>query len=232
MRVRAVTLDLDDTLWPFGPIAARINAALAAWMAAHAPRTAAAFDADAALGVLLALRRERPELAHRPADLRREALRQMLSAAGEDPALAEDGLGVVIEARQQVDLYPEVAAALDRLSARVPVLALTNGNADLERTGVARWFTGIVSANDAGVGKPDPRIFHLACERLRLAPGEVLHAGDSLELDVLGALGAGMRAAWVHRDLTGDVPVGALRLRDISALADALERSDGQAPAG
>ena len=40
-RIRAITIDLDDTLWPIWPIIARAEAALAAWMAEHAPATAA-----------------------------------------------------------------------------------------------------------------------------------------------------------------------------------------------
>ena len=31
-------------------------------------------------------------------------------------------------------------------------------------------------------------------------PGEVLHVGDHVEMDVLGAARAGLRTAWVHRD--------------------------------
>jgi 2-haloalkanoic acid dehalogenase type II len=221
--IRAITLDLDDTLWPFAPVAARIQAALAAWLAEFAPGTAARFDPSAAQDALAAVRRERPDLEHRLADQRREALRRMLGLAGEDPELADAALAVIMEARQQVDLYPDVAPALDRLAARFPLVALTNGNADLERTGVARWFTDVVYATDLGVGKPDARVFHLACARLGLAPGEVLHAGDDLVLDVGGAIAAGMQAAWVHRDLAGEPPGGALRFRDVLELADALD---------
>jgi putative hydrolase of the HAD superfamily len=38
--VHAITLDLDDTLWPVAPAIARAEAALDAWMQAHAPRAA------------------------------------------------------------------------------------------------------------------------------------------------------------------------------------------------
>ncbi|MCW2994052.1 MAG: HAD-superfamily hydrolase, subfamily variant 3, partial [Conexibacter sp.] len=151
MPIRAITLDLDDTLWPFAPVAVRVQAALAAWMAEHAPATAARFGPEAARETFLAVREQRPDLAHRIADIRREALRRMLASAGEDPALADAAVVVTTEVRQRIDLYPEVPAALDRLAAHVPLLAVTNGNAELERTGVARWFTGIVSAGEAGV---------------------------------------------------------------------------------
>ncbi|MDB5930798.1 MAG: HAD-superfamily hydrolase subfamily variant 3, partial [Polaromonas sp.] len=35
--VKAVTLDLDDTLWPIWPTIERAEKALNGWLAAHAP---------------------------------------------------------------------------------------------------------------------------------------------------------------------------------------------------
>ena len=40
-RVRAITLDLDDTLWPIWPTIARAEGALQQWLADNAPATAA-----------------------------------------------------------------------------------------------------------------------------------------------------------------------------------------------
>lgn len=223
MIVRAVTLDLDDTLWPFAPVAQNIGQALQGWLEEHAPRTAARFDQAAAAEAVRSVHVSRPDLAHDMGAVRREALRRMLTRCDEDPGLAEDAFAVIYAARQRVELYPEVARALDRLSARLPLLALTNGNADLERTGVGRWFrAGVVSAMEVGVAKPDPAIFGLACERLELEPAAVLHAGDNLELDVAAALDAGHQAAWVRRGLEGAAPAGALVVEDLAALADAL----------
>jgi FMN hydrolase / 5-amino-6-(5-phospho-D-ribitylamino)uracil phosphatase len=222
VEIRAVTLDLDDTLWPFAPVARTIETTLAGWLREHAPRTAAAFDPEATRQALADVRQDREDLAHDLSAVRREALRRMLEAAGDDPALVEPAFNVAWEARQRVELYPDVPAALDRLAARYPVLAVTNGNADVGRIGIGRWFHGVLAAGELGVAKPDPRVFAAACERLRLPPGAILHAGDDLVTDVAGALGAGLQAAWVHRDLSGDAPPGALRARDLTELADAL----------
>jgi FMN hydrolase / 5-amino-6-(5-phospho-D-ribitylamino)uracil phosphatase len=168
------------------------------------------------------VRAERADLAHDPYAARVEALRGLLREAGEDPALADGAVVAVDDARQVVELHPEVPAALDRLAARFPLVAVTNGTADLERTGVARWFEANVAAPALGIAKPAPAIFHRACDLLGLPPGDVLHAGDDLALDVGGALAAGLQAAWVHRDLAGDAPAGALRCPDLTALAEAV----------
>ena len=89
--------------------------------------------------------------------------------------------------------------ALQRLAARYPLLSLSNGNADLQRVGLADLFSGSISAREVGCAKPDPRIFEAACRLLNLEPAQVLHVGDDFELDVRGARAAGMATAWVRR---------------------------------
>jgi putative hydrolase of the HAD superfamily len=49
------------------------------------------------------------------------------------------------------------------------------------------------------VGKPDPRIFLAAAGAVDVTAQDVLHVGDDATLDALGALNAGMQAAWVNR---------------------------------
>jgi FMN hydrolase / 5-amino-6-(5-phospho-D-ribitylamino)uracil phosphatase len=61
------------------------------------------------------------------------------------------------------------------------------------------YFRAAVSAREFGVGKPDPRIFHAAAGAVDLTPVDVLHVGDDATLDALGALNAGMQAAWINR---------------------------------
>jgi putative hydrolase of the HAD superfamily len=223
--IRAVTLDLDDTLWPFAPIAANVEAAIVGFLREHAPSTAEGYDAQAAMAVFATVKAERADLAHDLGATRVEAMRRMLLAAGDDPALAEPAFELAYEVRQQVRLYPDVPAALDRIAARFPILAITNGNADVERIGIGRWLRGVVASQDLRIAKPDARIFAAACARLGLPAGAVLHAGDDLHTDVGGALAAGLRAAWVHRDLEGDAPPGVLRARDMTELADRLDEA-------
>ena len=218
--IRAVTLDLDDTLWPFAPVAQRIQTALRAFLDEHAPRTSREFDAERSMALLAAVRKERPDLAHDLAETRREALRRMFAAAGEDPALAEPAFGVLNDARQQVELYPDTHEALTRLRAVGPLVAVTNGNADLERIGLGGAFDAVVHAERVGIAKPDPGIFAIAVEHAGVPAAEVLHAGDDLHTDVDGALAAGLQAAWVHRDFEGEAPHGALRARDLLHLAE------------
>ncbi|WP_428423025.1 HAD-IA family hydrolase [Methylibium sp.] len=223
-KLRALTLDLDDTLWPIWPTIERAESVLLAWLQRHAPRVTERFDGVAMRSVREAVARERPEWAHDLGRLRRESIRRLLVAADEDEALADAAFEVFLAERQRVDLYADTLPALRRLAARWPLFALSNGNADLERIGIRRWFSGSLAARELGIGKPDGRIFAAACERLDCLPQEVLHVGDDLALDVHGALDAGLQAAWLRRDGGHDAAVAARcwQGRDLLALADRL----------
>jgi FMN hydrolase / 5-amino-6-(5-phospho-D-ribitylamino)uracil phosphatase len=198
-RARALTLDLDDTLWPVWPTIERAERRVHAWLTEHAPRAAAKYDALGLRRLRLELEEARPELAHDLSGLRRESIRFALSDTGEDPALAEPAFELFIDERNRVELFADVVPALEELASRYPIFALTNGNADLARIGLDHLFVGKISAREVGAPKPDARMFHEACRRLRLAPAEVLHVGDDVERDVRAAIHAGLGAAWVVR---------------------------------
>lgn len=200
-RVRAITLDLDDTLWPIWPTIARAEDVLQAWLAEHAPATAArCADGMRMKAARAAIVAARPEIAHDLSTLRRESIRAMLLEAGDDPGLAEPAFEVFFAARQNVTLFDDALPALQRLSARYPVVALSNGNANLARVGIAAHFADAVSAREFGVAKPDARIFEAAARAAGVEPGDVLHVGDDAYLDGVGALRAGMQLAWVNRE--------------------------------
>ena len=65
----------------------------------------------------------------------------------------------------------------------VPIYAITNWSAETfplqrERFAFLSWFRGIVVSGMEGVIKPDPRIFHILCERYMVAPGSAVFIDD------------------------------------------------------
>lgn len=225
-RIRAITLDLDDTLWPIWPTIERAENLLQQWLAIHAPRAAAL---NASGHVMREIRAEmntrRPDLAHDVGALRLEAIRALMDRAQEPAGLAEPAFEVFLAGRHEVQFFPDVLPALGFLAARYPLFSLTNGNADLARVGLAPYFVGGVSARDLGIGKPDPRIFLAAAQALGVQPQEVLHVGDDTVLDILGAQGVGMQTAWANRKEAlwpheGQAPH--LEFANFSELCDAL----------
>jgi FMN phosphatase YigB (HAD superfamily) len=199
--IKAITLDLDDTLWPVWPAIQRAEKALENWLGQRAPMTAALFSSPLARQeireqVVLS----RPDLRHNLSAIRREAIRVALFRSGEDPLLAEEGFHVFFDERNRVVLFEDALPALDFLSKRYPVVALSNGNADIGRIGIKEYFRAGINAQEFGIGKPDPRIFHAAAGAVDTCPANVLHIGDDPVLDVLGALNAKMQTVWLNRE--------------------------------
>lgn len=199
-RIRAISIDLDDTLWPIWPTIERAEAMLANWLGQHAPATARLYTRPGALReARIHLQTLRPDLANDLSALRRESIRHVLQQAGDDPALAEPAFEVFFDERQRVQLFEDAMPALEWLSTRFPVVAVSNGNADVHRVGLGHHFHAAFNAREFGVGKPDPRIFLAAADAAGVEAAEVLHIGDDAHLDVVGGLRAGMQVAWVNR---------------------------------
>lgn len=224
-RIKAISLDLDDTLWPIWPTIARAEQVLHEWLVINAPMTATMYASPRALREIRdAMGQQRPDLAHDMTALRRESIRVALSSAGDDPQLAGPAFDVFIAERHNVTFFPDALPALEFLATRYPLVSLSNGNAELSRLGLAPFFVASIAALEVGVSKPDARIFQVAAEAAGVQPHEMLHVGDDALLDVLGARDAGMQAAWLNR---GQAPWPHLErphleLADLSELVDAL----------
>ncbi len=229
--LHAISLDLDDTLWPMRPVLVAAEAALADWLAEHAPATAQIIGSDWRRHRRTELLRRHPDKAHDVTWLRLQMIEDALTEAGEPRDLAGPAFEAFYAARQAVQLYPDVRPVLRRWAGRYRMIAITNGNADIRRIGLGDLFDVTVGAHEVGAAKPDPRIFALACEKAGVRPDQVLHVGDDIDRDVRGARVAGMRAAWVRRpDLPepqwpdGRAPMEH-RFEGLEALERALESS-------
>lgn len=223
---RALSLDLDDTLWPIWPSIERAERALDEFLQAHCPRTAQRFPIHRMRRLRDEVAAQHPHLAHDYTQQRRISLERALHESGDDVGRADDALEAFYATRNQVEFYPDAMAALARLSARWPVAALTNGNADLGRIGIQAHFRVFVSARDEGHAKPEAPIFLATCERLGVEPADVLHVGDDPLLDVVGARRAGLRSCWINRkkeSWPAGLPRPDLEFATLAGLADWLE---------
>lgn len=68
--------------------------------------------------------------------------------------------------------------------------------AKLQKLELTDYFSLILSSEEAGCEKPDPRFFRLCAHKAGVETKECLFVGDSLKGDILGAEAAGMRALW------------------------------------
>ncbi len=102
-------------------------------------------------------------------------------------------------------LDPMVGCALEiAADAGLVPLIVTNGPAEQEgrirRTGLDRYVAGWVISEECGVSKPNPRIFAMAAQRVRMRLAGAWVVGDSPEADIGGAAAMGLPSVWVHRE--------------------------------
>lgn len=199
MRILAISLDLDDTLWPVEPAIRNAEQRLDEWLRAEHPVVAAAWPIEAMRELRETLSRERPDLAHDFTAQRLLTLERAFASSGLGAHHVDAAFEIYYAARNAVECYPDTHAALAALAARLPLVSISNGNADLARIGLGHHFRATITAREAGCAKPDRRIFDSACARLGIAARHVLHVGDDPALDVAGARAAGLRTAWLNR---------------------------------
>lgn len=194
-----ISFDLDDTLWDAGPVLWRAEELQYAWLQEQLPRVTAELGIPELQARRRDLAREQPALAHDFTQLRLHALRELCVRFGYPEGLAPLGLAVFVAARSQVVLFPEVDAVLRALATRYRLAALTNGNTDLVRAGVAHYFEFALSPAETGTSKPDPRMFEALWRRAGVAAESVVHVGDEPLHDIEGAHRAKLASVWVNR---------------------------------
>ena len=198
-KIKLLSFDLDDTLWPCKPTIMAAEQKLYGWLAQRVPEITACFDIEALRKHRMAFMRQRPELAHDMSALRIESLKALAAEMNLNPDWVQQAFEVFYQARQQITLYDDVAPVLDALKRQYRMTALTNGNASIHETGVSHWFEFSVSAAEVGYQKPHPLFFETMLDKAGLAADEVLHIGDDPYRDIFGAFDAGIRSIWVNR---------------------------------
>ena len=198
--IQVIAFDLDDTLWDNRPIILRAERMLADWLADNVPGLG--YDTESLRALRAQVLEESPELAGKVTELRRQVIRRALLASGVESdraaRLADAGMDVFLEARNQIELFDGALATLEHLAERYVLGALTNGNADIRRLGLEQVFSFAFSAEDVGAPKPAPRLFEAAIAHTEVEPHQMVYVGDHPELDVDAANRAGLRTIWVR----------------------------------
>jgi putative hydrolase of the HAD superfamily len=197
--IRAITLDLDDTLWAIHPVIHRAERGLYEWLGQHYPRITQMYSRDAIYEQRRKLNLELPQHSHDYTFMRRTVLGRLGVAAGYGEQIVDEAMAVFDSLRNAVDIFPEVRPALSELGRSYRLIAVTNGNARLEMIGIDDLFDVIVTASSAGAAKPARQIFDVAVQAGGASAAQTLHVGDHPEFDVDGAMTAGLHAVWVNR---------------------------------
>jgi HAD superfamily hydrolase (TIGR01549 family) len=155
-------------------------------------------------------------------------------------ALAEELTLTHMEAVRAATFTPAAHADLVRqLSSRYRLGLLSNfdeartGRRIVADTGVLPLFEVVIISAEVGLRKPNPQIFALALNALKLRPDEVLFVGDTPYDDVLGARRAGIPVAWLTRGKEAsfeDQEQPDFILRELAELPALLARLDSSGP--
>src|SRR5690606_8076650 len=95
-----------------------------------------------------------------------------------------------------------------------------------QKTKIGDRFSFWLAADQVGVRKPDPRIFRMAAAAADCHPRELVHVGDEIEADVLGAKRAGVRAVLLDRHGRMDGAPADAVIRSLTELPDLIRRWD------
>lgn len=231
MPIRCLTLDLDNTLWDVTPTMIRAEKETHRWTEQHLPQVALLLgDAEQLMAIRDELIAQHPVLAVDLGQLRRRLYQSLVERSGTPPGQVAEQTGRIFEVHKQwrnrVELYDGVREGLEWLSDRMTLGAITNGNADVSRIGLGEYFDFAISPADTGTAKPDPEIFHAAQRAAGIPVNQIAHMGDSVDIDVEGARGAGFQAIWFNPETldwpqTSPAPAQIAHWKDLPA---ALER--------
>lgn len=127
-----------------------------------------------------------------------EIFRTVGAAESAFPSLAQRMFARHAERNLWGNVRERTAETLDELRRRgyrLGVISNADGRVEklLESVGLRPHFEMVIDSGVVGIDKPDPRIFHLAAERMGIDPAEAVYVGDIYEIDVQGARAAGMQ---------------------------------------
>ena len=105
---------------------------------------------------------------------------------------------------RELDTFTEVTDTLTRLKAAgMKTAILSNGSPDMlnaaaAASGIDALLDAVLSVEDVGIYKPDPRVYQLAVDRLDVAAGNICFMSSN-GWDAAGAGAFGFRVVWVNR---------------------------------
>ena len=181
-KIKLITLDLDDTLWPNKKVIVDAENAWLNFILAKFPSLIEEFGEESLSRVRVDLVEADPSLKNDLTKFRKEVIKETLLRSGVNSVDAiyysNESFNEFFKIRNKVQLYTDAKKILERLYRKVIIGTLSNGNADLEIIGISNFFKFSLSAKDVKSNKPSPPHFLKALELANCKPEEAVHIGD------------------------------------------------------
>ncbi|MFL3651232.1 MAG: HAD-IA family hydrolase [Pseudoalteromonas sp.] len=143
-----------------------------------------------------------PDLADNVTKWRQHTLRLALSKlnlnADDIEHHANAAYNAFADARSKIVVSDDVLKLLDNLAEHFTLIAITNGNVEIEHFNLHNKFSLVLQAGMHGKAKPHKTLFDKAATHFDIPKSEILHIGDSLDTDVQGANNAGCQSVWLN----------------------------------
>lgn len=200
--IKAITFDLDDTLYDNATIVENAESKL--------------IDALNQLGKLGNLTlteyyavksvvlNHHPEIYHDVIAWRSETIKYILQKAPRSKhqiqQIIDESMSLFTDWRHAMTVPQSSYDLLIYLANKYPLAVITNGNVDINRIGLKDYFQFSLRGGADGRSKPFPEVFQLAVQKLSVDANHILHIGDSLSADVNGAIKSGLQSCWINID--------------------------------
>lgn len=202
MTIKLITFDLDNTLWHTDPVIIRAEQIQWQSILARCPEASAQFSPSSLQQLKREVARQHPELRHKLSRFRVEFLFQIFSQCGmskiQSHLFAEQVFADFLAARNQVELFPGALTVLEQLQQDYPIIALSNGNSDLNTIGLNHLFKAHFHAENVPRPKPFADMFLAALNYAGVDASESFHIGDHPEQDVDAANKLGFKTVWAN----------------------------------
>lgn len=202
MTIKAVTFDLDDTLWPLYDVIMQSHKLSNDWLINKFPQMEGILFTEQERSMWGKLIKEEPALANRLSELRKKVITALLIENGveekEASECSEKAFNIFLEERHKVTYFDGVLEVLEDLGKEYTLGVLTNGNASIETLGIDHLFDFYLNAEMVNDSKPGAKMFEQALKETSLNPNEICHVGDHPINDVQGALNVGFKAIWLN----------------------------------
>ena len=202
-QIRVITFDLDDTLWDNVPTITKAEIETRKWIENKVGKIDWG-DLNDFLNLREELIKEDESIKWDISKLRKEIFRRKLIHITPEKyrnKLVEDAFAVFISRRHEVKLFDGVEIALKQLSKNFLLGVLTNGNADIFRFNIGKYFSFSVSSLEAKNSKPNRAHFDKAIEIMEnITFDEILHIGDHQVNDILAAYNLGIESLWFNNN--------------------------------
>ena len=225
--VKVISFDLDDTLYDNVPIMREAETKVQDYIALNYPQTRD-WDLEHWRQRRFELMQADARLSSDMTALRLATLQQGFSEAGVEGAdrAAEKVMEQFHHHRSNFRVPDAAHSVLTELKQHFKLCAISNGNVNCQRIGIANYFDIVIQPEAELKGKPYPDMFSKALNYYQISPAQMLHIGDHPISDILGAHRAGCHSGWFTGGLGGShqlTVVPSFSFDDLSQLCNLCE---------